>query len=66
MRMARKTMAAQTQAVVEAHRGLRIVENLRETEFERWTRERDRETEAFAGEAFLARAARTGKANSSR
>jgi hypothetical protein len=55
LRQARKALTLQTQKMVEAHQKLRVLENLRRDEHAEWGKELDRETEAFAGEAFLAR-----------
>ena len=61
---ARKALALQTQKMVDAHRNLRVLENLRRDEHAAWTKELDREMEALAGEAFLARLARKPRAAS--
>jgi hypothetical protein len=59
---ARKALAVQTQKMVDAHRKLRILENLKRDNRADWEKELDRETEAFAGEAFLARLSRNSRA----
>jgi hypothetical protein len=41
--------------LIEANRGVRLLEKLRDTQQIRWRRAFDRETETFAGEAFLHR-----------
>jgi hypothetical protein len=56
---ARKALIVQTQKISEARRKLRVLENLKENAYAQWTKDLDRETEAFAGEAFLAGIART-------
>jgi hypothetical protein len=58
LREARKALATQTQKMMEAHRKLRILENLRREDRAGWEKELGRETEALAGEAFLARMVR--------
>jgi hypothetical protein len=55
---ARKALIIQTQKIAEARRNLRVLENLKENAHTQWTKDLDRETEAFAGEAFLAGIAR--------
>ncbi len=55
---ARKVLIIQTQKIAEARRKLRILENLKENAQTQWTRDLNRETEALAGEAFLAGIAR--------
>ena len=55
LREARKALAIQTQKMVDAHQNLRVLENLKRDGRAEWERELGRETEAFAGEAFLAR-----------
>lgn len=50
-----KRVAAQQAALLEARRRYRLLERLKERGLETWTRERDRELEQLAGEAFLAR-----------
>jgi len=41
--------------LVEANRGVRVLEKLRQSERSRWRHAFDREIENFAGEAFLHR-----------
>ena len=55
LRQGRKAQAIQTRKMVEAHQKVRVLENLKQEELAGWTLELTRETEAFAGEAFLAR-----------
>jgi len=55
---ARKALIIQTQKIAEARRNLRILENLKKNAQSQWTKGLDRETEAFAAEAFLAGIAR--------
>ncbi len=54
-REAEGALAAEMKRLVEANRGVRLLEKLRHTERDRWSRAFDREFEAFAGEAFLHR-----------
>ena len=66
LRQGRKAQALQTRKMVEAHQKVRVLENLKQQEQTRWTLELNRETEAFAGEAFLARLqSKNGRARSS-
>jgi len=62
LRQGRKALALQTQKMVEAHQKVRVLENLKQEEHAGWARELNRETEAFAGEAFLARLQRESRA----
>jgi hypothetical protein len=62
LRQGRKALVLQTRKMVEAHQKVRVLENLKQEEHAGWTRELDRETEAFAGEAFLARLQRESRA----
>jgi len=55
---ARGEVSAAKQKVVEAHRGVRTLENLRESQREEWVLAFNREIDAFADEAFSARLAR--------
>jgi hypothetical protein len=55
---ARRALVVQTQKITEARRKLRVIENLKDSAHTQWTKELARETEAFAGEAFLAGIAR--------
>jgi hypothetical protein len=55
LRQGRKAQALQTRKMVDAHQKVRVLENLKQEEYAGWTLELNRETEAFAGEAFLAR-----------
>jgi flagellar export protein FliJ len=55
---ARAEAAAAKQKVMEAHRGVRALENLRESQHAEWVREFNREMDTFADEAFSARLAR--------
>jgi hypothetical protein len=52
---ARKALAAATKATVEAHRNLRVLEDMKRDQLMAWNQALNRETEAFASEAFLAR-----------
>jgi flagellar biosynthesis chaperone FliJ len=56
LQQGRKALALQTRKMVEAHQKMRVLENLKRQEHAGWTVQLNRETEAFAGEAFLARA----------
>jgi len=47
--------ACQRVKVMEAHRRVRLLKKLRQRRLEEWRGEWNRETENFAGEAFLAR-----------
>ncbi len=64
LQQGRKAQALQTRKMVEAHQKVRVLENLRKEEHAGWVRELNRETEAFAGEAFLARRQRESRAGS--
>ena len=66
LKQARKALAIQTQKMVDAHRKLRILENLKRENRALWEKELDRETEAFAAEAFLARLSRDSGAPEAR
>jgi flagellar export protein FliJ len=55
---ARAEAAAAKQKVMEAYRGVRALENLRESQRAEWVREFERELDTFADEAFSARLAR--------
>jgi flagellar export protein FliJ len=55
VKKAEQDLAAQTQALLEANRKLRLVENLKQTAHSEWQGEFNRELEAFAAEAFLGR-----------
>jgi hypothetical protein len=59
---ARKALVLQTNKAVDAHRRLRALENLKGEDSAEWAKELGRETEAFAGEAFLARLSRKSRA----
>ncbi len=61
LRQGRKAQALQTRKMVEAHQKVRVLENLKQEEHAHWTLELNRETEAFAGEAFLARLQRESR-----
>ena len=61
-REARKALTLQTQQMVAAHQKVRVLENLKRDDHADWTRELNRETEAFAGEAFLGKLLREGRA----
>jgi len=61
LRQARKALALQTQKLAEAHRGVRVLEELRRDAHSAWTREVGREEEGFAGEAFLAKLSRNSR-----
>jgi hypothetical protein len=61
LRQAKKALALQTQKMVDAHRGLRVLENLKRGDQNEWTGELNRESEAFAGEAHLARLSRDSR-----
>ena len=56
---ARGEVAAAKQKVLEAHRSVRMLENLRESQHAEWVLAFNREMDAFADEAFSARLART-------
>ena len=58
LRQAQKALALRTQKMVDAHRKLRALENLRGEDHAVWTRELGREVDAFASEAHLARLVR--------
>ncbi len=65
-REAEGAVAVEMARVVEANRGVRLLEKLRQTERDRWRRAVDGEAEAFAGEAFLNRLqSKNGRARSS-
>lgn len=66
LRQGRQALALQTQKMVDAHRKVRILENLKHEEHAAWALGLNRETEAFAGEAFLARLQRDSRALQSR
>jgi flagellar export protein FliJ len=55
---ARNEAALLKQKVMEAHRSVRTLENLKESARAEWLRELERETDALADEAFSARLAR--------
>jgi hypothetical protein len=57
-REARKALALRTQNMVDVHRKLRVLENLKRRDEAGWERKSGREMEAFAGEAYLARLVR--------
>jgi hypothetical protein len=48
-----RTLAAETERLLEANRNLRLLENLRSKDLYRWQKEFDRELALFADEAFL-------------
>jgi len=48
-------LAAQQARVIAAHRRVRLLEKLRQRQLDEWRTGWNRETENFAGEAFLAR-----------
>ncbi len=52
---AQKALALQQHKMMEAHRNLRVLENLKRDEKEDWNRELDRETGKLADESFHAR-----------
>ncbi len=54
LRQSKTALAEKTKDMVEAHRRLRILENMQQDERTRWEAELGRETEALAAEAFLA------------
>jgi hypothetical protein len=62
LRQGRKAQALQTRKMVDAHQKVRVLENLKHEEHAGWTLELNRETEAFAGEAFLAKLQRESRA----
>jgi hypothetical protein len=65
-REAKQSLSLQTRKMVEAHQKVRVLENLKRDAQAGWVRELSRETEALAGEAFLAsllRKARTIHSN---
>ncbi len=55
LRRGRQALALETQKMVEAHQKLRVLENLKAEGLSDWAKQLGRETEEFAGEAFLAR-----------
>ena len=50
-----RQIAAQRNRLIDARRDFRLLEKLRERSHAAWERENDRETEALAGELFLAK-----------
>ncbi len=54
-REAEGALAVEMKRLIEANRGVRLLEKLRHTEQDRWRLAFGRELEAFAGEAFLHR-----------
>jgi hypothetical protein len=62
--VAQRTLTLEMNRLIEARQKLRLLENLKRTDQDRWRREFDRELAAFADEAFLGRlqskAGRTG------
>ncbi len=65
LQQGRKAQALQTRKMVEAHQKVRVLENLKQKERAGWTLELNRETEALAGEAFLARLQRESRGSAS-
>jgi hypothetical protein len=66
LRQGRQALVLQTQKMVDAHRKVRVLENLKHEEHAAWALTLNRETDAFAGEAFLARLQRDSRALQSR
>ncbi len=62
---AQQELAVQTQAMLEANRKVRLIENLHETGRAEWQHEFDRELEAFASDSFLGRLQSRKRARSS-
>lgn len=52
---AEQSLAAQMQALLAASRGMKLLENLKNTEQRRWQSEFNRDLDAFAGESHLLR-----------
>lgn len=52
---ARRTLAVERERLLDANRKLRLLENLKRSEQDRWHADFERELAAFADEAFLAR-----------
>lgn len=65
LKRAEEALAVQTQALLEANRKLRLVENLKESAHIEWSEEFNRELEAFAAETFLGRLQSKKRARSS-
>jgi predicted trehalose synthase len=61
LKKARLALALQTQTMVKAHQQLRVLENLKRGDQSDWDRDLGRETEALAGEAFLAKLTRNSR-----
>jgi hypothetical protein len=55
LQQGRKAQALQARKMVETHQKVRVLENLKDDARAAWELALNRETEAFAGEAFLAR-----------
>jgi len=53
--VAQRTLTLEMDRLIEAGQKLRLLENLKRTDQDRWRREFDRELAAFADEAFLCR-----------
>ena len=66
LRLAKKSLATQMQKVVEVHQKVRVLENLKREGYAEWARELNRETEAFADEAFTAKLLRARLLGASR
>ncbi len=62
---AEQELAVQTQAMLEANRKVRLIENLHATGRAEWQHEFDRELEAFASDSFLGRLQSRKRARSS-
>lgn len=65
-REAKQSLSLQTRKMVEAHRKVRVLENLKRDDQAAWVRELSRETETLASEAFLAGMQRNARATDSR
>jgi flagellar export protein FliJ len=52
---AQRTVAVETERLLDANRKLRLLENLKRAAQDRWQRDFDRELATFTDEAFLAR-----------
>ena len=64
LRQASAALANETRKMGEAHRKVRVLQNLERDRRAEWSAELDRETEAFAAEAWLARLqSKSGRVN---
>lgn len=62
---AEQDLAGKTQALIEANRRLKLIENLKQTARTEWNEEFNRELESFAGDTFLGRLQSRKRARSS-